>query len=213
MSVISSIRLRAGFRHRACLAQRICLSLSERERIKVRDSFGRVPRARGKSLSARYRVPHELGDSKIGRSRCRDEREILPARHRVSGRLDNYVLRRLAQLPALPPHNKNRGRKDEADAAAGIYSPQNCGSVGVAKEHVPIWSGAFVANEPGSRRHLRRTPHFGKAELTPHLNPLPLSKGRGGASHDQPRIYPALTIQKCVSWPWWIGPVTSETGS
>jgi hypothetical protein len=216
MIVTCSIGLRAGFRHRVCLAQRIRLSLSERERIKVRDCFRRVARARSKSLLAHYRVPHELGDSKIGGPRCRGEREILPARDRVSGQLDNYVLRRLAQLPALPPHNKNRGHKDEADAAAGICSPQNCGFVGVAKEHVPIWSGAFVANERGSRRHLRRTLLFGKAELTPHLNPLPLRKGRGGVGADQPRIRPALTIQKWVSLPWWIGPVTSgkrETGS
>jgi hypothetical protein len=57
---------------------------------------------------------------------------------------------------------------------------------------------------------------FGKAELTPHLNPLPLSKGRGGVSPDQPGTRPALTVQTCVSLPWWIGPVTSwkrEPGS
>jgi hypothetical protein len=216
MSVTCSISLPAGFRHRVCLAQRIRLSLSERERIKVRDCFRRVPRARSKSFLARYRVPHELGDPKIGGPRCRGERGILPARDRVSGRLDNYVRHRLLQLPALPPHNKNRGHKDQADAAAGICSPQNCGSVGVAKEHVPTWSDASVANERGSRKYLRRTLLFGKAELTPHLDPLPLSKGRGGVSPEQPRIRPALTVQKCVSLPWWIGPVTSwkrEPGS
>jgi len=209
MSVTCSISLRAGFRHRVCLAQRIRLSLSERERIKVRDCFRRVSPARSKSLVARYRVPHELGDSKIGQPRCRGEREILPARDPVSGRLDNYVLHRLAQLPALPPHNKNRGHKDQAGTAAGICSPQNCDSVGVAKEHVPIWSDA---SEPtsASQRYLRRTLLFGKAELTPHLNPLPLSKGRGGISPDQPRIRPALTVQKCVSLPWWIGAVRSR---
>jgi len=182
VSVTCSIILWAGFRHRVCLTQRLRLSLSERERIKVRDRFRGIARARSKSLLARYRVHHELGDSKIGGPRCRGEREILPARDRVSGRLDNYVLRRLAQLPALPPHNKNRGHKDEADAAAGICSPQNCGFVGVAKEHVPIWWGAFAANKRGSRRHLRLGQFFGKVELTPHLSPLPLSKGRGGKS-------------------------------
>jgi hypothetical protein len=119
-------------------------------------------------------------------------------------------------LPALPSHNKNREHKDQAGAAAGICSPPNCGSVGVAKEHVPIWSDASVANERGPQGHLRRTLLFGKAELTPHLNPLPLSKGRGGISRDQPRIRPPLTVQKCVSLPWWIGAVTSwkrEPGS
>jgi hypothetical protein len=119
-------------------------------------------------------------------------------------------------LPVWPLGNKNRGHKDQADAAAGICSPQKCGSVGVAKERVPIWLGASVANERGSRRHLNRTLLFGKAELTPHLNPLPLRKGRGGISPDQPRIRPALMIQKCMSLPWWIGPVISgkrETGS
>jgi hypothetical protein len=216
MSITCSISLRAGFRHRMSLAQRIRLSLSERERIKVRDCFRRVPQARSKSLLARYRVPHGLGDSKIGEPRCRGERELLPARDRVSGRLDNYVLHRLAQLPALPLGNKDRGHKDQADAAAGICSPQNCGSAGVAKEHFPTWSDASVANERGSRRQLRRTLPFGKAELAPHLNPLPLSKGRGGVSPDQPGTRPALTVQTCVSLPWWVGPVTSwkrEPGS
>ena len=216
MSVTCSVSLRSGFRHRVCPAQRIRLSLSQRERIKVRDCFRSVPRARSKSLLARYRVPHELGDSKIGGPRCRGEREILPARDRASDRLDNHVLHRLARLPTLPPHNKNRGHKDQADAAAGICSPQNCGSVGVAKEHVPIWSDASVANERGSRRYLRRTLLFGKAELTPHLNPLPLGKGRGGIRPDQPRRRPAFTGQKCVSRPWAIGPVTGwkrEPGS
>jgi len=216
MSVACGISLRAGFRHRVCLAQRIRLSLSERERIKVRDCFQRVPRARGKSLLARYRVPHELGDSKIEEPRCRGEREILPARDRVSGRLDNYVLHRLAQLPALPAHNKNREHDDQAGAAAGICSPQNCGSVGVSKGHVPIWSDASVANERGSQEYLGRTLRFGKAELTPHLNPLPLSKGRGGVWPDQPRIRPARAVQKCASLPWWIKAVRSwkrEPGS
>ena len=180
MSVTCSVSLRSGFRHRVCPAQRIRLSLSQRERIKVRDCFRSVPRARSKSLLARYRVLHELGDSKIEGPRCRGEREILSARDRVSGRLDDHVLHRPAQLPALPRHNKNRGHKDEADAAAGICSPQSYGFVGVAKEHVPIWSGAFVANERGSRRYLRLGQFFGKVELTPHLSPLPLSKGRGG---------------------------------
>jgi hypothetical protein len=216
MSITCSISLRAGFRHRVCLAQRIRLSLSERERIKVRDCFRPIPQARSKSLLARYRVPYGLGDSKIGEPRCRGEREILPARDRVSGRLDNYVLHRLAQLPALPLGNKNRGHKDQAGAAAGICSPQNCGSAGVSKEHFPTWSDASVANERGSRRHLRRTLPFEKAELTPHLNPLPLSKGRGGIRPDQPRRRPALTVQKCVSRPWAIGPVAGwkrEPGS
>src|SRR4029077_20603091 len=112
----------------------------------------------------------------------RGEREILPARDRVSGRLDNYVLRRLAQLPALPPHNKNRGHKDEADAAAGICSPQNDGSAGGAKEDVPTWSDAFSNIERGSRRHLRLGQVFGKVELTPPLSPLPWRKGGGGKS-------------------------------
>jgi len=148
----------------------------------VRDCFRRVARARSKSLLARYRVPHELGDSKIGGPRCRGEREILPVRDRVSGRLDNYILRRLAQLPALPLGSRNRGHKNQPDAAAGIWSPQGYGSAGGAKEDVPIWSDAFSNIERGSRRYLRLGQFFGKVEFTPHLSPLPLSKGRGGKS-------------------------------
>jgi len=204
-----------GFR-RIRLPLQIRLSLSQRERIKVRDSLWHVSPARSRSPSGRCRVLHELGDSRTGEPEFAGEQEAPHVRDLVFGQFDNYVRHRPAQSPTLPLGSRNRGHKNQPDAAAGICSPQNCGSVGVAKEHVPIWSGAFVANERGSRRHLRRTLLFGKAELTPHLNPLPLCKGRGGVSADQPRIRPALTIQKCVSLPWWIGPVTSgkrETGS
>jgi hypothetical protein len=195
VSVICSISLRTGFRLRVSPAQRIRLSLFERERIKVRDCFRRVPRARPKSLLARYRVPHELGDSKIGGPRYRDEREILLWRDRVSSRLDNCVLHRLAQLPALPSHNKNRGHKDQADAAAEICSPRNCGSVRVAKERVSTWSDACADNEHGSWRDLGRALLFRKLKLTPHLNPLPLSKGRGGRQAPDP-----IGIRSSVSW-------------
>jgi hypothetical protein len=85
-------------------------------------------------------------------------------------------------LPALLLRNKNRGHKDQADAAAGICSRQNCGSAGGAKADFPTWSDAFSNIERGSRRHLRLGQFFGKVELTPHLSPLPLSKGRGGKS-------------------------------
>ena len=170
-----------GFR-RIRLPQQVRLSLSQRERIKVRDSFWRLFPARSRSPLGRCRVLYELGDSRTGEPEFAGEQEAPHVRDLVFGQFDSYVRHRPAQSPTLPLGSRNRGHKNQLDAAAGICSPQNCGFVGVAKEHVPIWSGAFVANERGSRRHLRLGQFFGKVELTPHLSPLPLSKGRGGKS-------------------------------
>ena len=168
-----------GFR-RIRLPQQV--RLSQRERIKVRDSFWRLFPARSRSPLGRCRVLHELGDSRTGEPEFAGEQEAPHVRDLVFGQFDSYVRHRPAQSPTLPLGSRNRGHKNQPDAAAGICSPQNYGSAGGAKEDVPTWSDAFSNIARGSRRHLRLGQFFGKVELTPHLSPLPLSKGRGGKS-------------------------------
>jgi len=169
----------AGFR-RIRLAQQVRLSLSQRER--MRDCFRHASRVQSRSPLKRRRVLHELGDSRTEEPEFAGEQETAHVRDRVFGQFDSYVRHHLAQSPALPLRNRNRGHKNQPDAAAGICSPQNYGSAGGAREDVPTWSDASSNIEHGSRRHFRLGQFFGKVELTPHLNPLPLSKGRGGES-------------------------------
>jgi len=168
-----------GFR-RIRLAQQVRLSLSQRERIKVRDCFWHVFPARSRSPSGRCPILHVIGGSKIGEREFAGEQETPHVRDRVFGQFDNYVRHRLAQSPALPLGSRNRARKNQPDAAAGICSPQNYGFIGGAREDVPTWSDASSNIEHGSRKHLSLGQIFGKLELTPHLSPLPLGKGRGG---------------------------------
>jgi hypothetical protein len=170
-----------GFRHIRS-AQQVRLSLSQRERIKVRDCFRHVSRARSRSPLGRCRVPCELGDSRTGEPEFAGEQEILRVQDRVFGQFDSYVRRRRAQSPALFPGSRNRGHKDQLGAAAGICNPRNCGFAAGATEDVPTWSDACGDTERGSRRYLSNRQFFQEVELTPHLNPLPLSKGRGGES-------------------------------
>src|SRR4051794_22421618 len=170
-----------GFR-RIRLPQQVRLSLSQRERIKVRDSFWHVSPARSRSPLGRCRVLRELGGSRTGEPEFAGKQEAPHVRDLVFGQFDSYVRHRPAQSPTLPLGSRNRGHKNQPDAAAGICSPQNYGSGGGAKEDVPTWSDAFSNIERGSRRHLRLGQFFGKVELTPHLSPLPLSKGKGGKS-------------------------------
>ena len=169
----------AEFR-RIRLARQTCLSLSQRERIKVRDCSWHVSRVRSRSPLGRCRVLHELGDSRTGELVFSGEQGTAHARNRVFDRFDSYVRHHLAQSPVLPLGSKNRAHKNQPDAVAGICSPQNYGFAGGAREDVPTWSDASSNIEHGSRKHLSLRHLFGKLQLTPHLSPLPFGKGRGG---------------------------------
>ena len=164
------------------LAQQVRLSLSQRERIKVRDCFWHVSRARSRSPLERRPVLHELGDSRTGEPEFVGEQETFHVRDRVFGQFDSHVRHHPAQSPALPLGSRNRGNKNQPDVAAGICSQQNYGFAGGPREDVPTWSDACADTGHGSRRYLSDRQLFQKVELTPHLNPLPLSKGRGGKS-------------------------------
>ena len=148
----------------------------------MRDCFRHASRVQSRSPLKRRRVLHELGDSRTEEPEFAGEQETPHVRGPVFGQFDSYVCHRLAQSPALPPGSRNRGHKNQPDAAAGICSPQNYGSAGGAREDVPTWSDASSNIEHGSRRHFRLGQFIGKVELTPHLSPLPLSKGRGAES-------------------------------
>ena len=189
-----STTLGAGFR-RIRLSQQVRLSLSQRERIKVRDCFWHVSRARSRSPFGRCRVLHELGGSRTGEREFAAEQETPHVRDRVFGQFDSYARHRLAQSPASSRGNRNRGHKNQPDAAAGTCSPQNYGFAGGAREDVPTWSDACGDTERGSRRYLSDRQFFQKVELTPHLSPLPLGKGRGGESYAARRIQTEFASQ------------------
>lgn len=181
----------SGFRH-IRLGREVRLSLSQRERIKVRDCFRHVSRARSRSHLGCCRVPHQLRDSRTGGSEFAGEQEILRVQDRVFGQFDSYVRHRRVQSPVLTPGSRNREHKNQADVAAGIFSPRNYGFAGEAREDVPIWSNACGDTEHDSRGYSNGREFVPKVESTPHLNPLTLDKGRGGkplvASEARPGI-------------------------
>jgi hypothetical protein len=155
------------------------LSLSQRERSEARDYFQRASRVRTISPLERYPIPDEFDDSRIAAPRFRGEREILLAHGRVSIRLGSYDRRHPTRSPALQQVSRSRVCKAGADADDEICKLQNSDCVAGARERVPTSLDACAGNERDSQSDLTRLTFSGKDELTPHLSPLPLSKGRG----------------------------------
>jgi hypothetical protein len=156
-----------------------CLSLSQRERTEVRDHSRHASRALTISPLERYPILDESDDSRIAAPRFRDEREILLAHDRVSIRPGSYDRRHPARSPALQQGSRSRVCKARADAADEICNLQNSDSAGGARACVPTSLDACADNERDSQNHLTCSAFIAEGESTPHLSPLPLSKGRG----------------------------------
>jgi len=131
-------------------AAAIRLSLSQRERIKVRDYFLRVSQSRPKSQLEHCPILHESGDSRIGRSEFRGSQELI-----------SYAIAPLT-TPISVRHHRIRGRvsrrgnrnpecRSQEGAADEICNPRNFDCASAAKERVPIWSGACAGNEHDSQ--------------------------------------------------------------
>ena len=86
------------------------LSLSQRERIKVRVCFAVAPRARARLLAIRCRAPGEPGDSKISTQRLHGDPGIPIAFGREFDLHGSYVHRRPVQWPALRWDSRNPRR-------------------------------------------------------------------------------------------------------
>ena len=103
----------------------IRLSLSQRERIKVRDSSGSVLPRQSKSPEGRYQVLREPDDSKNERRQFRFCSEIAPAPDRMLREGDSHDLSHPTRQQVSQPDNKNLLHNDRWDAGAEIYSARN----------------------------------------------------------------------------------------
>jgi len=169
------------------------LSLSQRERIEVRDYLSGVSREPTKSLAEHCRVLRELGDSKIGGLQFRAARKTRLGSDHAVDRSDSCVRRRRVRWPALRRDNRNRVCMDPTRAVAGICIVQNFGSADFAKERAPIRSGGCADNERGSQEaNSARVMGSREEKLSSvrHLQPLTSilspQSGRGGFLHTSP---------------------------
>jgi len=103
----------------------IRLSLSQRERIKVRDSSGSVLPRQSKSPEGRYQVLREPDDSKNERRQFRFCSEIAPAPDRMLREGDSHDLSHPTRQQVSQPDNKNLLHNDRWDAGVEIYNARN----------------------------------------------------------------------------------------
>ena len=103
----------------------IRLSLSQRERIKVRDSSGSVLPRQSKSPEGRYRALPGPDDSRSEAWRFLFRQEIRFVPDRMLREGDSHDLNHPTQSQALEPGSKSPTRSDRLGAAAEIYIPRS----------------------------------------------------------------------------------------
>jgi hypothetical protein len=103
----------------------IRLPLSQRERIKVRDSSGGVLPRQSKSPEGHYQVLRESDDSKNERRQFRFCSEIALVPDRTFREGDSHDLTHPTQSQALESGSKSPTRNDRLDAVAEICSARN----------------------------------------------------------------------------------------
>jgi len=113
----------------------IRLSLLERERIKVRDSYRDISQEPTRSLAKGYQALCGLDGSKIATQGFRAEQGMPFAFDREFGPENNSVRHHLARPRALRRDSRNRVCMGRADADAETCSLQNFGSANDAKEY------------------------------------------------------------------------------
>jgi hypothetical protein len=162
------------------------LSLSQMERMKVRDSlFGSPPNQT--RLPAEYcRVLREPDDSKIAIQRFHGWLEIALGHGLVCDQLRSCGPRHQAQRRVSRQGSKSRECKDQSGAAGGICIHRNFDFADVAKEFVQLQFPSYAASERGSQQNntIRSTRSreanvcFVPSFSAPHLNPLPATRER-----------------------------------
>jgi hypothetical protein len=125
----------------------IRLSLSQRERIKVRDSSGSVFPAQSKSPEGRCRVLPESGDSKSEAWRFLFPQEIHFVSDRVLREGDSHDLSRPTRWQVSLSDNRNLRRNDRWDAGAEIYNARSFDFEDGAKVYAHSPSRFFGDNE------------------------------------------------------------------
>ena len=159
---------------------RVRLSLSQRERIEVRDCSESVPQAPAKLPGGRYRFLPEFDDSKSGSRQYLRSPEIPLVHDPAFCEDDSHGPNHPTRLRVSRPDNRNPECKDRWDAAAGICNGQSFDFEDVAKECARNqWrfcggsGGGTPRNCLAQRRFVREEKSF-----APHLNPLPAAGER-----------------------------------
>jgi len=151
------------------------LSLSQRERIEVRDYSGNAFQALTKWPEERYRVLHGLDDS---RSELR-QFPVWPEIPLVPGRVfhggGSHGLNHPIRWQVSGPDNKNPGRKARSGAVVGICSVRSFDFEDVARGSVHSRSRVCGDNGRESLGDCLTTAIFSEKRNRPppHLNPLP----------------------------------------
>ncbi len=166
-------------------AAQIRLSLSQRERMEVRDCCQRDSRARTKSTAEHCRVPRAPDDSKIGVLQFRAARKTDLASDHAFGPFDSCVRLRQVQRRVLRKDNRNPVCTDRPNAVVETCSQRSFGFADAAKERAPIWLRAYGGCERGSQGYLALSWFFREVGSTPHLNPL---AGMGGRRNRPSRV-------------------------
>ena len=160
----------------------IRLSLSQRERIKVRDSSGSVLPRQSKSPEGRYQVLREPDDSKNERRQFRFCSEIAPAPDRMLREGDSHDLSHPTRQQVSQPDNKNLLHNDRWDAGVEIYNARNFDFEDGAIECVrSLWRFC------GGNEHESRGGRSSIAVFSEKINRSPLtlilSRKRGEVNH------------------------------
>lgn len=159
---------------------RVRLSLSQRERIEVRDCSESVPQAPAKLPGGRYRFLPEFDDSKSGSRQYLRSPEIPLVLGRVFRARGSHGRNHLTRWRVSRRDNRNPECTGRWDAAAGICNGQSFHFEDVAKECARNqWrfcggsGGGTPRNCLAQRRFVREEKSF-----APHLNPLPAAGER-----------------------------------
>src|SRR6266404_3493176 len=130
---------------------RIRLSLSQRERTKVRDLSASVFPGQSRLPEGRYRVLPGSDDSKSEQSRFLVQQEIHLVPDRMLREGDSHDPNRLTQRQVSQPDNRNPIHNDRWDVGAGICSARNFDFEDGARECVRSPSRSSGDNEHESR--------------------------------------------------------------
>jgi hypothetical protein len=159
------------------------LSLSQRERIEVRDYSGRILQALTKWPEERYRVLPELDDSKSERRQSIVWPEIPLVLGRVFRGGGSHGLNHPIRWQASRPDNRNPECKDRWDAVGGICSVRSFdfedGARGCAHNR---WRSYGDNGRESLGDCLTTAIFYEKRNCPPHLNPLPASRGEADSS-------------------------------
>jgi hypothetical protein len=157
------------------------LSLSQRERIEVRDCSGRVVRGLTKWPGERYRVLPGPDDSKSERRRSLVWLGIPLAVGRVLPGPCSHGLNRPIRWQASGPGNRNPGCTDRSGVVAGIYRLRSFDFEDVARECARNRSPSYGENGRESLGDYLSTRHFLREAKSTAPSPQSSPRKRGEA--------------------------------